>query len=129
MALARLTSWNSFGAYLVVNDLHLFGFGIVCDNRLSSHGSNSFKIKKGVISSYLSTCVARELYFDRLLLALLSWGIVDLTWISHEATWIYLPFGIALALECFRIALCFASKQTAVAMVAYLISLPQRIAR
>jgi hypothetical protein len=42
--------------------------------------------KKGAISSYLRIFVAKELRLDRLLLAFFSWGIVDLTCISHEAT-------------------------------------------
>ena len=85
--------------------------------------------KKGAISSYLRTFVAKELRLDRLLLALLSWGIVDLTCISHEATWIYLPIGIALALELFRIALRFDKIRKSAAVIANIISLPRRTIR
>ena len=85
--------------------------------------------KRGAFSSYLRTFVAREFRLDRLLIAILSWGIVDLTCISHEATWIYLPFGIALAFECFHFALRFDKTQTAAAIIANLISLPRRITR
>ena len=83
----------------------------------------SSRSKKGSVCSFCRKLGAKVLRFDFMLIGLFLLGIADMICISHDPTWICLPFGIAMMIKLLRGALYLDSS----GYLAYAVSIPKRL--